>query len=1243
MTHLSLRMLGAFDVQSAAQSLRGFRSVKNEALLAYLALANNRPFTRAALAGLLWPDQPEEAARRNLRQALFQLRSVLGKHATALAAEPNSVRFGGEGVWTDAFAFTSLINTCQRHDHPALESCPSCMKRLAEAADLYRGEFLHGLFIDDSPPLEEWMLMQREWFHARCMEALDLLASWHEATGDFTSAHRYAQRQIELDPLREEAHRCAMRVLARAGQRSAALAAYETCWRLLETELGASPSPETEELAAQIRSGAFSGEKAPPVVVERSVSQPLHNLPPPSTSFIGREAEQTRLRQWLLDPMRRLITLVGPGGVGKTRLSLAAAEDIRGAFSDGVWFVPLVNIDDADNLATIIGREMGLSFQAAPDHWQQLVNFLGVRESLLILDNFEHLTSAAPRLAELLDNALRIKLLVTSRARLELQAEHMLPLDGLALPSADILDTLEALPRFGGPHLFLERARALVPGFTLDEPSARAVVEICRLVEGLPLGIELAASWVESYTCEEIADAIRTNLDFLVTSKHDVPLRQRSVRAVFEYSWRLLTQDERRVLAHLSVFRGEFGRDAALAVTRAPLASITALVRQSLLRVVRPGRFVLHELLRSFAGEHAVHLTNADPEHGLDDARARHAHHYLALLAAHANALVGKEPQRSVALLNADLENLRVAWQWALEHGDSTALAQALPGLAPYYELAGMHQEAAQLFAETLSNVSDAPLRVALHIERARACVTLARYDEATMSAELALDDAQRLDDSEHAAAALLQLGIIANVKGDAAESERLLEQALPLAHHAEEASLIAEILAAQASARTYRGAESSALLHQALAIYQGLGNRRREGLTLSDLAMIATRVPDWDACERYATDALAIASALGERRFESMTLNILAAAYAERRNYAESDRALHKSVQLARAIGYQIGEVNALNSLGVNYLQRHQRHAARPYFEQALQIARRTNYRRGVGVMLNNLGNIASDDEEYAQAETLYLEALAIAREAEDHFFAVTRLDSLGDVRRWQGDYAGALAYFVEAADLAARIGVANLEANARADIGLLCRLVGEERRAVSELSKALILARQASNVWCECRVETAQACAASAVDPCATADTLARVAARAHATHEPTAEAHALTALGAVLLEQGDSEKAAAALEQALALRRTLPGSLAMLAPLAALADLQHRRGDLSTALRTVEEMLHILGGRCVGGVDDPLTVYAVCQRVLLAAGDPRAQEIGKRGCVHLLDQAASSACPALETCVRQVLQCA
>ena len=1248
MANLVLHFLGGFDVRLAEHPLNGFRAVKNEALLAYLTLNADRSHSRAALAGLLWPEAPEESARRNLRQALFQVRSVLGDAATALVADQTSVRFDASDVWCDATSFAALLHACDRHQHADLSSCASCMARYADAVALYHGDFLHGLFIDDSPPLEEWILLQREWFHTRVMAMLDLLCSWREAQGDFTAVHRCAQRQLELDPLREEAHRRVMRALALAGQRSAALAAYESCWRVLERELGVPPSPETEALAAQIRSGALTsaapmgeGAKsaAPP---ERPSAAPKHNLPPPSTTFVGRGAELAQLRQWLLDPARRLISIVGPGGVGKTRLALAAAADAVGVFADGVWFLPLVGLDDANALATTISSVMGLSIQATPDPWQQVIDFLAAREALLVLDNFEHLLPAADHIHALLERAPRLRVLVTSRARLALQAEHLVALGGMPLPPTTAEPGLATLQQAGGTQLFLERARSVAPDIVFDAQSAEAIITICQLVEGLPLGIELAASWVESYTCEEIADAIRTNLDFLTTNRRDAPLRQRSLRAVFDYSWRLLDEREQRLLGQLSVFRGEFGRDAAVAVAHAPVELITSLVRQSLLRVVRPGRFVLHELLRQFAEEQALHLPAASAQ-SLQAARRRHADYYLALLATHAPLLRGGEPARSVAAIHAELDNIRVAWRWVFEHDAAAIRAPAVDAMARFYELAGLHQESAQLFAEAGRAVTDAQVRALAQLEQARACVTLARYADAIAASQAALASARSRHDAAQCASALLLLGVAANVKGEAVEAERLLAEALPLAQEAESEALIAEVLAAQAAVHTYLGRDGRTLLEAALTLYRQLGDHRREGLVLNDLAMIATRRHDWDACKRYGTAALAIARALRDRRFESMTLNILAAAYAEHGDYAESNRALRSAAHLARSIGYQVGEVNALNSLGLNHLEQQELVIAREYFEQALEIARRTQYRRGVGALLANLGNVAIQLAEYDRAESLCREALEIARKAEDGYFVALRLDSLGDVLRWRGDYAGALACFAEAAEQAAQLGNLSLEAHARTDVGLIMHFLGDDAQSARQLHTAMLLARQAEDVGCECRAEAALAWQefAAGGNPGALT-TLRAVASRAHVAQQPLVEAHALAALGAALLAVEELDAAEIALGEALALLRALKPPQLLLAPLAHLAELQYRRGQMPAALRTVDEILLIMGERAIGGVDDPLLVYASCIHVLRAAADPRADVIARLGCRHLLAQGAMHPALSLSTRAQQLTGC-
>ncbi|MCL4861976.1 MAG: tetratricopeptide repeat protein, partial [Caldilineaceae bacterium] len=940
MSAFVMRLLGAFEAVAGDQPVRAFRSVKNQALLAYLAVESNRPHTRAALAGLLWPDQPEEAARRNLRQALFQLRSILPENPATgplLLVEQTRVRFAAtSGAWVDAAAFVALLETCERHEHDSPPTCAACLARLDEAATLYRGEFLRGLFVDDSPPLEEWMLARREWFHTQALQTLHTLADGAMQRRDFSAAHKYALRQIELDPLREEAHRQAMLALALAGQRSAALAAYESCWRILQAELDAPPSPETEALYEQIRSGAVGPEAqampltAPPRVARRP---PAHHLPSAATSFVGREAELARLREWLLDPVRRLVTLVGPGGVGKTRLALAAAEGVKLAFADGAWFVSLAGADDELALVTAVGQVLGLSFLPPAEPAQQLMDYLQARKCLLILDNFEQLAEvAAPWLARLLECAPDAKILVTSRRRLNFSAEHALLVEGLAAPGIEANRPAGVLLSFASVRLFVERARRRLAAFELDAENQASVTAICRLLAGLPLGIELAASWVESYRCDEIAAAISHSLDFLASDMPDTPPRQRSMRAVFDHSWQLLGEVERAVLAQLALFHGAFSREAAMAITGAAPPQLTALVNQSLVRVAAPGRFDLHEVVRQFAAGHLAEQEQQDEAGQQAPARERHARFYLGQLAQQAEALYGAEPHKALALIRADLDNMRAAWRHALEMENGRAPEEALEALARFYDMAGLFREAVELFAHSLAAIEPsayppaphARLAIRLRIEQARAALALGQHGEAHTLATMAWEAARTLADDGLVAAALHQLAVALHRMDEVQAAETHLRQALALAAKSNLPRLEAEVrymLGYVLVLRSEAGGVQE--MEAALAGYQRLNDRWGEGVALGGLAMAAQRASDWDAAERYSRQALAIHQSLGDRRGQGMALSALATVYATQRNYAESDRALQAALQHHRAIGYRMGEVQAFSNLGVNAWQR--------------------------------------------------------------------------------------------------------------------------------------------------------------------------------------------------------------------------------------------------------------------------------------------------------------------------------
>src|SRR5947209_2107072 len=389
----------------------------------------------------------------------------------------------------------------------------------------------------------------------------------------------------------------------------------------------------------------------------KTIEAGMKNLPAPRTSFVGRASELDEIDRLLEDPDCRLLTLVGPGGAGKTRLALEAAARRIGRYPHGVHFVPLVSVASPELLAPAVAESIQFAVDGAHSGFpaqEQLLDYLGERSTLLVLDNFEHLVDGTDLLGEIIERAPKVELLTTSRERLSLQSEWVIDVHGLGL-----MDNGNGSS--GALRLFTERATRIEPGFSLDDQRAEAH-RICTMVEGLPLGIELAASWVSVLSCAEIAAEIEQNIDFLATSMRDVPERHRSLRAAFDQSWRLLSGAQQDVLARLSVFRGDFDRAAAAAIAGADVRLLSELVSKSLVRRSDFGRYELHELLRQYAAEKlAVEIPDA-----VAAIRERHARHYLGMLDERREALVGKGVVPARDELRRELGNLRVAAEWAI-------------------------------------------------------------------------------------------------------------------------------------------------------------------------------------------------------------------------------------------------------------------------------------------------------------------------------------------------------------------------------------------------------------------------------------------------------------------------------------------------------------------------------------------------------------------------------------------------
>ncbi len=429
-----------------------------------------------------------------------------------------------------------------------------------------------------------------------------------------------------------------------------------------------------------------------------------NNLPFENTPFVGRTAELKALDKLLSEPAVRLVTILGSGGMGKTRLALAAAEEQILAsksagkereprFLDGVFFVPLVSLNASDLLIPTIAEAVCFQFYQGVEQEQQLLDFFHKKETLLVLDNFEHMLDGAALLSRILRAAPHVKVLVTSREKLSILAEVVYPLKGMAFPDqvAEVGEDLAQVERgFSAVRLFLQNASRLNPKMGHAPGAIRNIVDICRLVEGMPLGIELAAAWIQVLSLQEIAAEIRNGLDFLVSERRDTPERHHSLRAVFDSTWKMMDDEECDVFQKLSVFRGGFTRHAAEQVAGASPESLRALANKSLIRLAQDGRYRIHELLRQYAHE----KLSQDPM-GVERARDRHCAYFSDFIHRHDAAIRAAD----LGDVLPEMDNIRSGLRWAVTRGKYSEIRQQLQGLWRVYENSGWRQEAEATFA----------------------------------------------------------------------------------------------------------------------------------------------------------------------------------------------------------------------------------------------------------------------------------------------------------------------------------------------------------------------------------------------------------------------------------------------------------------------------------------------------------------------------------------------------------------
>ncbi|MBL1131258.1 MAG: hypothetical protein D8M54_22550 [Chloroflexi bacterium] len=807
MAALSMELFGGLTVKLHGRPLTTFKSRKAEALLVYLA-CGARPYSREELAAFLWDESDPTQAQANLRKTLSDLRQHLDEFLL-ISRHTIALNLTGD-VWLDVTEFESLTST--KADRP-LESVS-----FERAIELYKGDFLAGFFLRDGYAFDEWAALERERLRLTAVTTLEALSTHYLHHRQYTRGLLHATHLLAMDPLHEASHRLLMRLLARSGQHSAALAQYANCQQILAAELGVAPQPETTAVYQRIR-------HAPP--------QPIH-FPTHFTPFIGRQRELVQISQRLDQLHTRLLTLLGLGGVGKTRLALQAAADLTSDYEHGVFFLALAGTPPDLFLATL-NSLLGVPATAQPPR-QQLLDFLRPKQCLLVLDNFEHLQAHRAVLTDILRAAPRVQLLVTSRERLDTPMEQVLELHGLDWPDHDAPP--EAALTYDAVGLFVKQAQRAHPDFTLSLENVADVSAICRLVDGLPLGIELAAAASRAFSPAQIAAQIQQNLDFLSSRARDLPARHRSIRAMFNHSWELLPTNEQQVFSQLSVCRNGFDAAAARAITGTNTAVLRSLLGKSLLRQPTAHRYDVHELTRQFAAEA---LQNA----GLEaEARQHHSAHFCAYVHAYEAELNGANVWHGLEQLAAELENIHTAWEWAVRQQRADLLATAVAGLSRYYLYQGPFAVGVLLMQqgiEALAGQPEAAARLKLHLALSSLQNRMGNYDDALTAAHTALSYISAETDPADQVAAHLQIGL-AHWHQSAHQTARdRFNHALTLAQTHGLKQLEAEAHTNLGLVHYYLGdfATAAACYAAALPLHRQTANRPGEGRTLHNIAII--------------------------------------------------------------------------------------------------------------------------------------------------------------------------------------------------------------------------------------------------------------------------------------------------------------------------------------------------------------------------------------------------------------------
>lgn len=1085
---IEFRLLGQFDVRLENRVIE-IASRPAQSLLAYLLL-NPTPQRRERLAGVLWPDSSEANARRNLRQALWQIRRALGDWADLLlTVDEITVAFNtNSDHWFDVDVVLQPVDERSAADN------------LIPMVAAYGGELLPGFY-------DEWVLLERERLQAEVERKMSLLLERLVTEERWPDILHWGERWIALGHAPEPAYRALMLAHAGLGDSSSVAEVYRRCVEALQRDLDVEPSAQTRLLYERLRRGESVG--APPRAQTRPVvDRPHHNLPSHLTSFIGRDKELAALKQ-LLTPAPppvpadavnrneiRLLTLTGPGGTGKTRLALQVATDIVNAFADGVWLVELALLVDPELVPQTVAAVLGVREEPNYPMVGAIIEHLRDKALLLILDNCEHLIDTCAQFVDALLRACRrLKILVTSRETLGLIGETVFRVPSLALPDLQNLPPLSELAQYEAIRLFVERATTVRPEFRLNETTAAAVAQICTQLDGVPLAIELAAARVRAMTTEQIAARLDDRFRLLTGGSRTALPRQQTLRAMIDWSWDLLSEPECALLRRLSVFLGGWCLEAAEAVcaddeirnaefgmqnedssaphtrhsalcTEDVLEVLTHLVEKSLVVVEEhqgEARYYLLETIRQYAREKLLEAGEAE------SVRPRHLLFFLKLAEEAEPQLRAAEQLTWLARLDVEHDNLRAALKWAAGSGALEAGLRLAGSLSRFWYLRGYWKEGREWLKLLLTQPLDTST-LPEHLARARSRALagagwLADADGSEIPLyreSLAL--CRQVGDTWGEAFALRGLVVVSSNLSDLEQAEPNLQASLALFHTLQDAWGIGLALFSLGWTAIYRDKidEAAARWAEALRHFRQCGDRWGISVALGALGYTARLQGNYPQAGALTHDSLTLFRELGDKAGISYSLIRLGNLAWRRGDYAEATALLQESLALQRQRSNQEGIIAALQNQALVAAFQGKFDQATALLDESALLAQARAIPEELSDNLRHQALTLYFHNKLERAAKLFAQSLALSQETNETEGIAFSLYGLGVVAFQQGNYASAAEHLNESLRLWQMRSHKYHIAAVLTTLGRLAQAQGDQPTALERFHACLLLYKE-------------------------------------------------------------------------------------------------------------------------------------------------------------------------------------